>query len=82
MMLKQLEVIFGDATADVTEENLQARIRGVFLMALSNKFNWAVLATGNKSEFALGYATLYGDMVGAFAPIKDGQNVSIVNAHY
>lgn len=71
MMLKQLEVIFGDATADVTEENLQARIRGVFLMALSNKFNWAVLATGNKSEFALGYATLYGDMVGAFAPIKD-----------
>ena len=56
---------------DVTEENLQARIRGNFLMALSNKFGWLVLTTGNKSEMATGYATLYGDMAGGFAVIKD-----------
>src|SRR5690606_19221627 len=56
---------------DVTEENLQARIRGNLLMALSNKFGDLVLATGNKSESAVGYATLYGDMAGGFAPIKD-----------
>jgi len=57
--------------ADVTEENLQARVRGSLLMALSNKFGWLVLATGNKSELSVGYSTLYGDMVGGFAPIKD-----------
>lgn len=56
---------------DVTEENLQARIRGNIVMALSNKFNWLVLTTGNKSELATGYCTLYGDMVGGFALIKD-----------
>jgi NAD+ synthase (glutamine-hydrolysing) len=56
---------------DVTEENLQARIRGNLLMALSNKFGWLVLTTGNKSEMATGYATLYGDMAGGFAVIKD-----------
>src|SRR5215468_1384111 len=56
---------------DVTEENLQARIRGNYLMALSNKFGWLVLNTGNKSEIAVGYATLYGDMAGGFAVIKD-----------
>lgn len=56
---------------DVTEENLQARIRGVLLMALSNKYNELLLTTGNKSEYACGYATLYGDMCGGFAPIKD-----------
>lgn len=56
---------------DVTEENLQARVRGTLLMALSNKFGWLVLATGNKSELSVGYSTLYGDMVGGFAPIKD-----------
>jgi NAD+ synthase (glutamine-hydrolysing) len=56
---------------DVTEENLQARIRGNFLMALSNKFGWLVLTTGNKSEYAVGYTTLYGDMAGGFAVIKD-----------
>ncbi|HEV2950790.1 MAG TPA: NAD+ synthase, partial [Actinomycetota bacterium] len=56
---------------DVTEENLQARIRGNLLMAISNKFGSLVLATGNKSEYAVGYATLYGDMAGGFAPIKD-----------
>ncbi|MEP6976659.1 MAG: NAD+ synthase [Thermoleophilia bacterium] len=56
---------------DLTEENLQARIRGVLLMALSNKFGWLVVATGNKSELSVGYATLYGDMAGGFALLKD-----------
>jgi NAD+ synthase (glutamine-hydrolysing) len=56
---------------DVTEENIQARIRGNFLMALSNKFGWLVLTTGNKSEIGVGYTTLYGDMAGGFAVIKD-----------
>jgi NAD+ synthase (glutamine-hydrolysing) len=56
---------------DVTEENLQARIRGNYLMALSNKFGWLVLTTGNKSEISVGYTTLYGDMAGGFAVIKD-----------
>jgi len=62
---------FGRLPADVTEENLQARVRGTLLMGLSNKFGWIVLATGNKSELSVGYSTLYGDMVGGFAPIKD-----------
>jgi NAD+ synthase (glutamine-hydrolysing) len=57
--------------ADLTEENLQARIRGVVLMALSNKFGWLLVATGNKSEMSVGYATLYGDMAGGFALLKD-----------
>ncbi len=57
--------------ADITEENLQARIRGNILMAFSNKFGWLVLTTGNKSEMSVGYATLYGDMAGGFAVIKD-----------
>ncbi|MCZ7627814.1 MAG: NAD(+) synthase [Microthrixaceae bacterium] len=56
---------------DLTEENLQSRIRGVVLMALSNKFGWLVLTTGNKSETAVGYSTLYGDTAGALAVIKD-----------
>ncbi len=56
---------------DTTEENLQARIRGNLLMAFSNKFNWLVLATGNKSEVSVGYCTIYGDMVGGFSPLKD-----------
>src|SRR6202008_2596738 len=56
---------------DVAEENIQARIRGTLLMALSNKFGWLVLTTGNKSEIAVGYSTLYGDMAGGFAVIKD-----------
>ncbi|MDR1774909.1 MAG: NAD(+) synthase [Actinomycetes bacterium] len=64
-----LAPVFRDAPPDVTEENLQARIRGTLLMALSNKFDWFVLATGNLSEAAMGYATLYGDMVGSFAPL-------------
>ena len=62
---------FGDLPPDLTEENLQSRIRGVVLMALSNKFGWLVLTTGNKSEMAVGYSTLYGDTAGGFAVIKD-----------
>jgi NAD+ synthase (glutamine-hydrolysing) len=63
--------VFSGREADITEENLQARIRGVLLMALSNKFGWLVVATGNKSELSVGYATLYGDMAGGFALLKD-----------
>jgi NAD+ synthase (glutamine-hydrolysing) len=62
---------FGDTEPDITEENLQARIRGNLVMALSNKFGWLVLTTGNKSEMSVGYATLYGDMAGGFAVLKD-----------
>ena len=62
---------FAGRPEDVTEENIQARIRGNYLMALSKKFGSLVLATGNKSEYAVGYSTLYGDMAGGFAPIKD-----------
>jgi NAD+ synthase (glutamine-hydrolysing) len=69
--LEALSPRFGDLAFDVAEENLQARIRGMILMALSNKLGGIVLATGNKSELATGYCTLYGDMVGALAPIGD-----------
>ncbi len=62
---------FRGLKSDITEENLQARIRGNLLMAFSNKFGWIVLTTGNKSEMSVGYATLYGDMAGGFAVIKD-----------
>jgi NAD+ synthase (glutamine-hydrolysing) len=68
---RTLAGLFAGTDEDVAEENLQARIRGNLLMALSNKFGSMVLATGNKSEYAVGYATLYGDMAGGFAPIKD-----------
>ena len=66
-----LAQVFAKTAEDVTEENLQSRIRGNFLMALSNKFGWLVLTTGNKSEYATGYTTLYGDMAGGFAVLKD-----------
>ncbi|MBN1542876.1 NAD+ synthase [candidate division KSB1 bacterium] len=69
--LAQLQPFFDDLPNDVTEENLQARIRGNLLMALSNKFGWLVLATGNKSEVSVGYSTIYGDMVGGLLPLKD-----------
>ncbi len=69
--LKAFEKHFKGREPDTTEENLQARIRGNTLMAFSNKFNWLVLTTGNKSEMSVGYATLYGDMAGGFAVIKD-----------
>jgi NAD+ synthase (glutamine-hydrolysing) len=66
-----LAPVFVGREADLAEENLQARIRGTLLMALSNKFGWLVVATGNKSELSVGYATLYGDMAGGFALLKD-----------
>ncbi len=69
--LAALAPVFEGATADTTEENIQARCRGLLLMAISNKKGRMVLTTGNKSEMAVGYATLYGDMCGGFAPIKD-----------
>jgi NAD+ synthase (glutamine-hydrolysing) len=70
-LTQMLEQTFTGRPADMTEENLQSRIRGTLLMALSNKFGWLVLTTGNKSENSVGYATLYGDMAGGFAVIKD-----------
>jgi len=66
-----LREVFAGRQADLTEENLQARIRGNLLMALSNKFGWLVITTGNKSEMSVGYTTLYGDLAGGFAVIKD-----------
>jgi NAD+ synthase (glutamine-hydrolysing) len=69
--LDLLAPCFAGRSADLTEENLQSRIRGVILMALSNKMGWLVLTTGNKSETAVGYSTLYGDTAGGFAVIKD-----------
>src|SRR3989440_2391981 len=63
--------VFVGRPADLTGENLQARIGGNLLMALSNKFGWLVLTTGNKSEMSVGYSTLYGDTAGGFAVIKD-----------
>ena len=69
--LKQLAPLFSGLEEDVTEENIQARCRGLLLMAISNKTGSMLLTTGNKSEMAVGYATLYGDMAGGFAPIKD-----------
>lgn len=69
--LNTLKPVFGNLPQDVTEENIQSRIRGAILMSLSNKFNGLVLSTGNKSELGVGYCTLYGDMVGGLAVISD-----------
>jgi len=69
--LVTLKDFFSNKSFDITEENIQARIRGNLLMALSNKFGYLVLTTGNKSEMSVGYTTLYGDMAGGFAPLKD-----------
>jgi NAD+ synthetase len=69
--LEALAPVFGDRPVDVAEENLQSRCRGALLMALANKLGGLLLTTGNKSEYAVGYATIYGDMCGGFAPIKD-----------
>lgn len=66
-----LEPLFAGREADLTEENLQARVRAVYLMALANKFGWLVLNTSNKSEAAVGYGTMYGDMIGAYGVLKD-----------
>ncbi|MFT4249218.1 MAG: NAD+ synthase [Pseudomonas sp.] len=70
-LLASLEPLFAGTAPDVTEENLQSRSRGVLLMALANKFGGLLLTTGNKSEYAVGYATIYGDMCGGYAPLKD-----------
>ncbi|MBA3582766.1 MAG: NAD+ synthase [Gammaproteobacteria bacterium] len=82
-----LAPLFGDLPTDVTEENMQARCRGILLMALSNKQSYharrLLLTTGNKSEMAMGYATLYGDMAGGFAPLKDVSKQWVYRlAHY
>ena len=70
-MAGTLSPLLGGEPAGLTDENLQSRIRGVLLMALSNADGWIVLTTGNKSEMATGYSTLYGDSAGGFAVIKD-----------
>ena len=74
---RTLEPAFEGSDRDMTEENLQARIRGNVLMALSNKFGWLVLSTGNKSEVSVGYCTLYGDMAGGFAVLKDVMKTAV-----
>jgi NAD+ synthase (glutamine-hydrolysing) len=80
---KALKPVFAGREEDVTEENIQSRIRGVLLMALSNKFNTLVLSTGNKSEVAVGYCTLYGDMVGGLAVISDVPKTMVYRlSHY
>jgi NAD+ synthase (glutamine-hydrolysing) len=70
-LLDALGETFADRPADTTEENLQSRTRGALMMALTNKFGGLLLTTGNKSEYAVGYATIYGDMCGGYAPLKD-----------
>src|SRR5690349_12616520 len=77
-----LAPVFTGLPEDVTEENIQSRIRGAILMALSNKFNGLVLSTGNKSELAVGYCTLYGDMVGGLAVISDVPKTMIYKLSY
>ncbi len=72
-----LAPVFADKTADITEENLQSRLRGVTLMALSNKFGHMLMTTGNKSEMSVGYATIYGDMAGGYNPIKDAYKMTV-----
>ncbi len=72
-----LEGTFADAQVDITEENVQSRIRGVTLMALSNKFGPMLLTTGNKSEMSVGYATIYGDMAGGYNPLKDAYKMTV-----
>jgi NAD+ synthase (glutamine-hydrolysing) len=82
MYLEEFQEIFKGLKPDTTEENLQARIRGNILMALSNKFGWIVIATGNKSEMSVGYSTLYGDMVGGFAVLKDVLKTKVYELSY
>jgi NAD+ synthase (glutamine-hydrolysing) len=80
--LEEFQEIFKGLKPDTTEENLQARIRGNILMVLSNKFDWIVIATGNKSEMSVGYSTLYGDMVGGFAVLKDVLKTKVYELSY
>ena len=74
---QMLEGTFADVEVDITEENVQSRIRGVTLMALSNKFGPMLLTTGNKSEMSVGYATIYGDMAGGYNPLKDAYKMTV-----
>ena len=74
---EMLEDSFADAEVDITEENIQSRIRGVTLMALSNKFGHMLMTTGNKSEMSVGYATIYGDMAGGYNPLKDAYKMTV-----
>ena len=74
---QMLEGTFADVEVDITEENVQSRIRGVTLMALSNKFGTMLLTTGNKSEMSVGYATIYGDMAGGYNPLKDAYKMTV-----
>ncbi|MDD3799188.1 MAG: NAD+ synthase [Novosphingobium sp.] len=74
---KMLEDDFSDTQVDITEENIQSRIRGVTLMALSNKFGPMLMTTGNKSEMSVGYATIYGDMAGGYNPLKDAYKMTV-----
>jgi NAD+ synthase len=76
-MDKMLSGSFADRDVDITEENIQSRLRGVTLMALSNKFGSMLITTGNKSEMAVGYATIYGDMAGGYNPIKDAYKMTV-----
>ncbi|PHS69709.1 MAG: NAD+ synthase [Methylophaga sp.] len=81
--LESLSDVFADKPADTTEENIQARCRGILLMAISNKTGAMVLSTGNKSEMAVGYSTLYGDMAGGYSPLKDVYKTLVYRlAHY
>ena len=83
VLLHSLSPLFSDLPTDVTEENLQARIRGILLMAISNKMGGLLLSTSNKSEAAVGYSTLYGDMCGGFSPLKDVLKTTVYElAHY
>jgi NAD+ synthase len=75
--LNDLEELFSDLPSDLTEENIQSRIRGVILMAVSNKFGDMVISTGNKSEISVGYTTIYGDMNGGFSPLKDAYKMDV-----
>ena len=82
--MKIIEKILGEFnnlnfTKGITEENIQSRLRGLLLMALSNRYGYMVLATGNKSEYAVGYSTVYGDMCGGYAPIKDVGKLMYLN---
>ncbi len=77
-VLNSLQPIFGDRPPDLTEENIQSRIRGMLLMAISNKFGEILLTTGNKSEVAVGYTTIYGDMAGGYNPIKDLYKTKVI----
>ena len=77
-ILSNLNFLFKNLSDDITEENIQSRIRGLLLMALSNKFNSLLIATGNKSEVSVGYSTLYGDMCGGYSLIKDIYKTQVI----